>query len=108
MQELRIKINPSLSSYKQLKSEDDLRRLFFLTVQTSQEEHSMPFKPRWINRLYAHILGYFWLPCNICGKNYGGHETYGSSNITMTTICPTCTLRTYNKTGSFTIKRENQ
>lgn len=29
---------------------------------------------RWPQRLYAKLNGYFWLPCNICGKMFGGHE----------------------------------
>ena len=29
---------------------------------------------RWLNRLYAYVRGYFWLPCPICGENFGGHE----------------------------------
>lgn len=31
-------------------------------------------RPRWVNRLYANLLGYFWLPCPICGQMFGGHE----------------------------------
>lgn len=26
------------------------------------------------NRVRAFFGGYFWLPCPICGKNFGGHE----------------------------------
>lgn len=29
---------------------------------------------RWINKLYAAIMGYFWSPCPICGQMFGGHE----------------------------------
>ena len=29
---------------------------------------------RYLNKIYASILGYFWLPCPICGKMFGGHE----------------------------------
>jgi hypothetical protein len=31
--------------------------------------------PRIIHRIYAGTFGYFWLPCPICGENFGGHET---------------------------------
>ena len=24
--------------------------------------------------VYAKLLGYFWLPCPVCGKHFGGHE----------------------------------
>ena len=30
--------------------------------------------PRWIHQLYALAMGYFWLPCPICGRYFGGHE----------------------------------
>lgn len=30
--------------------------------------------PRWMHCVYAAVLGYFWLPCPICGRNFGGHE----------------------------------
>lgn len=29
---------------------------------------------RWLNRLYAAVMGYFWLPCPRCGRMFGGHE----------------------------------
>lgn len=29
---------------------------------------------RYINKLYAKLFGYFWLPCPICGEMFGGHE----------------------------------
>jgi len=31
-------------------------------------------KFRTLNKIYAFIFGYFWLPCRICGQNFGGHE----------------------------------
>ena len=36
-------------------------------------------KPRWLQKLYADFRGYFWLPCVICGKPFGGHETSNTS-----------------------------
>jgi len=30
---------------------------------------------RFLNRLYAFVFGYFWLPCPICNRMYGGHES---------------------------------
>ena len=30
--------------------------------------------PRFIHRIYADLFGYFWLPCPICGRDFGGHE----------------------------------
>lgn len=29
---------------------------------------------RLVNKFYANMNGYFWLPCPICGKKFGGHE----------------------------------
>ena len=29
---------------------------------------------RKLNRAYAKLGGYFWLPCPLCGKEFGGHE----------------------------------
>jgi hypothetical protein len=29
---------------------------------------------RTLNRLYAFLWGYFWLPCPKCGQMFGGHE----------------------------------
>ena len=28
---------------------------------------------------YANLHHYFWLPCGICGFEYGGHEKWGAS-----------------------------
>ena len=33
--------------------------------------------PRFLHAIYAFIMGYYWLPCNICGRKYGGHEEGG-------------------------------
>lgn len=30
--------------------------------------------PRWTHRLYARVAGYYWLPCPLCGREFGGHE----------------------------------
>ena len=35
---------------------------------------SIPYHPRILNWIIAHLGGYFWQPCPICGKNFGGHE----------------------------------
>ena len=37
--------------------------------------------PRWCHKIYANLLGYFWSPCPICGRMYGGHEEHGSLMI---------------------------
>jgi formylmethanofuran dehydrogenase subunit E len=46
-------------------------------------------KFRWCNKIYADILGYFWLPCPICHQMFGGHEaTRHTINDRM--VCPDC------------------
>lgn len=39
---------------------------------------------RWFNKLFANINGYFWLPCPLCGQNFGGHEWNGREQLIMT------------------------
>lgn len=36
-----------------------------------------PRYPRWLNRLWAGFGGYFWIPCPLCGEDFGGHEWDG-------------------------------
>lgn len=58
--------------------------------------------PRWFHHLRAIIGGYFWLPCPLCGREYGGHEWRdidGKSSVIPDRpgqnkgICPDCTRR---------------
>lgn len=37
---------------------------------------------RWLHRIYAAVFGYFWLPCPICGRCFGGHEHTGAALMT--------------------------
>jgi len=30
--------------------------------------------PRWLARLWAKLMGYFWLPCPVCGDPFAGFE----------------------------------
>jgi hypothetical protein len=55
---------------------------------------------RALNHLRAWCGGYFWLPCPLCGQEFGGHEWKAapgkSATITITAdsgkgICPDCT-----------------
>lgn len=32
---------------------------------------------RWLHKIWAYLRGYFWLPCPMCGKMFGGHEIGG-------------------------------
>lgn len=44
---------------------------------------------------YARRHGYFWLPCPLCGDEFGGHEAHGMLLLVQGTpfdaICPDCT-----------------
>lgn len=60
-------------------------------------------RPRFLARVYAALLGFFWMPCSACGTMFGGQEwlnpgephesaipdldnPYGGTGI-----CPSCT-----------------
>ena len=51
--------------------------------------------PRSLHKLYAHVFGYFWLPCPLCGRMFGGHE-WGTGDYVMTSwssgygVCSNC------------------
>jgi hypothetical protein len=33
--------------------------------------------PRSVSKLYAGLFGYFWVPCPVCGVEFGGQEWTG-------------------------------
>lgn len=35
---------------------------------------AIPYRLRRAHKAIALALGYFWLPCSLCGEPYGGHE----------------------------------
>jgi hypothetical protein len=48
---------------------------------------------RFWNRLKALWGGFFWMPCPICGKNFGGHEwrvTWMQSAFRGVGVCRNC------------------
>lgn len=52
--------------------------------------------PRILHRIYTFILGYFWLPCPLCGRYFGGHEVQASIlndpyDGCGRGVCPNCT-----------------
>jgi hypothetical protein len=59
--------------------------------------------PPWrqAHRLYAFLLGYFWVPCPLCGRYFGGHEWRDINGLPSSIpagdpgiskgICPKCT-----------------
>lgn len=36
--------------------------------------YTFPRRPRFLHYLIAKLSGYFWLPCERCGRMFGGHE----------------------------------
>lgn len=72
---------------------------------TDRDVTFMSRLPRWMHRLYARLDGYFWTPCPLCRRRFGGHEWKErdglSATITTATrvnggrsgtaICPSCT-----------------
>lgn len=55
----------------------------------------MRIPTRALNRVYAFLCAYFWLPCPICGDMFGGHET-GHNYVIYTSqtggklVCENC------------------
>jgi hypothetical protein len=56
---------------------------------------------RAVNKIFAAVFGYFWLPCPLCDQHFGGHEWRDiDGNISdiqidgeevRKAICPDCT-----------------
>jgi hypothetical protein len=63
----------------------------------------VPYRFRQIHQGYAAVFGFFWLPCPLCDKPYGGHEWRNVANRCCSVpdplggpgrtigICPACT-----------------
>lgn len=54
-------------------------------------------KFRTLNKWYAKLFGYFWIPCPVCGEAFGGHEWKIEKHrwipddaYTGFVICPNC------------------
>ena len=64
----------------------------------------LPYKPRFINQFYAFVCGYFWLPCPLCGRMYGGHECTESVPTTIHSgkmVCSLCSEEARQITRKF-------
>ena len=53
-------------------------------------------QPRWLQELIASRGGFFWLPCPLCGENFGGHEWSEDSSLMIQEgfykgVCDNCT-----------------
>lgn len=57
----------------------------------------VPYRLRHFHRAYANAFGYFWLPCPLCDRPFGGHESGGSvpdptrDEFSSLCICSECT-----------------
>jgi hypothetical protein len=61
---------------------------------------AIPYRCRRAHRAFAGTFGFFWIPCQLCGRNFGGHEWRDiDGNLSTrydeagkgTAICPVCT-----------------
>ena len=53
------------------------------------------YQPRDTQKHLAKLGGYFWLPCRLCGEDFGGHEWQNGDtlmeNISLGhAVCPDC------------------
>jgi hypothetical protein len=81
----------------------ETRQRLQLPEPKSRRFDDISWLPRWVHRGYAFLLGYFWLPCPLCGRFSGGHEWDGfNPRASMPVpgepnryrgICPSCTRR---------------
>jgi hypothetical protein len=67
----------------------------------------------WFEKLKANMGGYFWLPCPMCGKMFGGHEKgtdmYDPVDLfrgRMTCADPECKKRVEEYNKPIHLKRE--
>lgn len=73
---------------------------------------------RFLNWLYAKLRDYFWEPCKLCGKKFGGHEfkksaySYlpikGSFKGLSSIICPECEYIRKNNLTLEDLKKERK
>lgn len=72
---------------------------------------------RKLNELWAKFWHYFWLPCLLCGKYFGGHELgysiyngipkAGEPGV-KTCVCPECELNRAMEMDSSDVSREEK
>ena len=48
--------------------------------------------PRFLHWVWAGLCGYYWLPCGICKRPYGGHENCWASDLKGHGACPDCAV----------------
>ena len=69
-------------------------------ARTGHDEAALiAYENRGWHKRYAQACGYFWLPCVLCDRPYGGHEIVDTIPDPTRgpgaglTICPACTAR---------------
>ena len=70
----------------------------------------MFYRPRFLHWIYAALMGYFWLPCSICDKNFGGHETAAfldSDYFNGFGVCPCCVEEAHRRNKQLMNELEN-
>ena len=67
---------------------------WLLDTQTGERwAESLPYWPRPLHFLISAYGSYYWMPCSLCGRWYGGHEPCGSLNTSWHgghTVCRKC------------------
>ena len=67
---------------------------------------------RLYHMIYAYTHAYFWLPCGICGRKFGGHEKGNgylqTSDSGGETVCSNCATEGYRRTGEYIFSDLNQ
>lgn len=67
----------------------------------------LPYRPRFLNKIWAFIFGYFWLPCPLCGNKFGGHECWESLMVSYSEgvgVCPKCITKAKEQNAAFFLK----
>lgn len=78
---------------KNVERETDQNWIFVSVAVQKWGGRSEMKKYRLLNKLYATLLGYFWLKCPLCSQYFGGHEKSGSLLISQSLgeeVCEDC------------------
>lgn len=74
-----------------------MKRIWNVRTGKTQTPAEAEAERREIQRTYALENGFFWMPCPLCRRDFGGHE-WGDigelpSIVGCKAICPTCTAQ---------------
>lgn len=80
-----------------------MKALLLRALRVKSPSEAARGRRRELHRRYARLLGYFWLPCHLCGTMFGGHEWKDRNGLSCRVypyplqpmlgmgICPDCT-----------------